>query len=232
VKSALFATILFFAATTARAQELTAPATPHVADPEAEPPPEMPPARVPCELCYPALPTGQTHDGFYLRLQVGGGYMTARRDNTTFSGDAFTLGVALGGMVVPNLALFGTVLWHEVRGPHSDQYGSSMTLDGSSVTTESFGGGLAYYVAPVNFYAALSVLATSMLAAEASGNQVWSGNRGWGFEILLGKEWWVGPKWGLGVTGEIAWASMTDAVDHQQTWSAKMYSVLFSATYN
>ncbi len=232
MKPLLFATLLLLAPAAARAQELTAPSTPHVADPEAEPPP--PPeqaAPVSCDVCFAGLPPGRTHDGFYLRLQIGVGYMSAERDGFKFSGDAFSLGAAVGVIVVPNLAVFGTFLWNEARNPSANEYGSQMTLNGS-LTTESFGGGLAYYLEPVNLYAAAAALANSALIVDAGNAKVGSANRGLGFEIMVGKEWWVGREWGLGVAGEATWGSSTDTDNHYQSWRLHTYSLLFSATYN
>jgi len=227
VKRAL-ALILLFAPAAARAQELSAPPTPHVADPEAEPPPPEP---APAPVCPPALPPGQTHDGAYLRLQAGGGYMTARRNNDKWSGDAITLGAAIGATLVPNLALFGTVLVHQVRGPKADSYGFSTTVNGV-FQSESFGAGMAYYIETANVYAAAAVLATSVEVMDAGGGNQGSANRGPAFEVMLGKEWWVGREWGLGLAADVTGASMSDTNDHSVRWNSYTYSLLFSATYN
>jgi hypothetical protein len=243
VKQAYFALILFaLAPTFARAQDLTAPSTPHVADPEAEPPPAPPQgpaltslpegahATTPGEVC-PALPQAQTHDGFYIRLQTGLGYMSARRGGSTFSGDAFSVGVAVGAIIVPDLALFGTFLLHEVRNPTANQYGAKESFNGT-LRSESFGAGLAYYFEPVNVYVATALMATSALVADGANNKYGSANRGLGAQVLLAKEWWVGREWGVGVAAEFTAAVMTDTDDHSTQWKSYTYSLLFSATYN
>ena len=49
---------------------------------------------------------------------------------------------------------------------------------------------------------------------------------------MVGKEWWVTQDWGLGVAGEVLFASMKDAGDTSITWTGTAFSVVFSATYN
>jgi len=229
VKPALLLSILFCAAVPAGAQELSAPSTPHVADPDAEPPPELAPAPLP--VCAAVCPPGQTHEGFYLRLQTGVGYIKARHGVATFSGNGFTLGGAIGFTPVANLAVFGTMLFHEVRNPDTNMYGLMTTYSGA-LATESFGAGLAYYLVPANVYAAAAAVWTSAEVHDGGNNKLWTSNRGLGFDLMLGKEWWVGRDWGLGFAAEITGAWMTDTDFHETTWSSFTYSLLFSATYN
>jgi hypothetical protein len=234
VKRALLASILLLVPALAGAQELTAEPTPHVADPEAQPPP---PPRAEQRLqanqdCYPPPPPGHTHDGFYLRLQAGGGKLTARRGLTTTSGTALTYGLAVGGMVYPNLAVFATVLFHDVSDPTWNPYGYAMTFNAGDLGTESFGAGLAYYLDPANVYVAAAVLAKSAEITDGAKNNRGSSNRGAGFQAMLGKEWWVGAEWGLGLAAEVTGAWMTDTNDHSTTWSSFSYSLVLSATYN
>ncbi|HXJ20658.1 MAG TPA: hypothetical protein VMT03_10525 [Polyangia bacterium] len=221
----------------ARAQELvTPPSTPHVADPDAGPPPpepSQPQPPPPGELCYPAPPPGQTHDGFYLRLQVGGGWMTARKGLNTFSAKAWEYGVSVGGILVPNLAVFGTLLFHDAPGPHGNPYGNyyTTTINGD-LSSESIGAGFAYYFVPANVYVLAAGLATSAEVLSGDKRNLASSNRGLGFELMLGKEWWAGREWGLGMAAGVTGAWMTDTEDHSTTWSSFTYSLLFSATYN
>jgi hypothetical protein len=232
VKQVLLASILILTPTVAHAQDLSAPSTPHVADPEAYPPPEQQlPAAAPCEVCSPALPVGQKHEGFYLRLQIGVGYMTARHGTSTMTGTGIGVGGAIGGMVIPNLALFGTFLYHQVRSPTTDFYGSTGTYSGN-LTSETFGGGLAYYLEPSNVYFSAAAVATSAGLYDMGNNKMWTSNRGLGFDLMIGKEWWVGRDWGLGFAAEVTGAWMTDTDNHPSTWATFTYGMLFSATYN
>lgn len=237
--------MLVLAPGTARAQDQWAPPTPHVADPNAEPPPPPPPPppahvalrdgahfAAPGELCYPAPPPGQTHDGFYLRLQIGGGYVTGRQGDTHLSGGAMAFGFAIGAVVLPNLALVATFTFHEAPDPTARTSGGSTTLNDDTLGSESFGAGLVYYVEPFNAYVSASVLDMTADITDAKSNQLASSNDGIGFDVMVGKEWWVGREWGLGAAAEFTAGWMTDANDSSTRWNSFTYSLLFSATYN
>ena len=59
-----------------------------------------------------AAPGFQTHDGVYLRLQLGAGYtrMSASQggDSAVISGGSASIGLAVGGAVTDNLIIYGT----------------------------------------------------------------------------------------------------------------------------
>ena len=54
---------------------------------------------------------GQTHDGFYMRLDIGVGYLSASESygggTDYYSGAGLTYGAAFGGAIAPNLIIFG-----------------------------------------------------------------------------------------------------------------------------
>jgi hypothetical protein len=181
------------------------------------------------ELCYPAPPPGETHDGFYIRLQIGGGYVTARQGDTTYSGGAVAFGLAIGAILIPDLALFGTFTFHEAVDPTARPVNA---LGAANLGSDSLGAGLAYYIEPVNVYVAAAVLGTSAQLQDFQGKQVASSNLGLGFQAMAGKEWWIGREWGVGVAGEVTGAWMTDQDDSATHWNSFTYSLLFSATYN
>jgi hypothetical protein len=175
---------------------------------------------------------GHTHDGFYLRLQIGPGYLTARQGDTTYSGAGAAMGFALGAVVYPNLALFGTFFFHFADEPDIKSGGTSMRISGSSLDADSFGAGLAYYVMPVNVHVTAAIAGTSVTLYDQVQNRITSSNTGVGFQVMAGKEWWVGREWGLGVAGELTGAWMKDTDQGTVHWNVFTYSVLFSATYN
>ena len=50
---------------------------------------------------------GNIHDGFFLRLHLGGGFTDVKGNGLEISGGSVSLGVALGGALAENLILFG-----------------------------------------------------------------------------------------------------------------------------
>jgi len=241
VKALLLATLLLTLPVAARAQEpqwTPVPRPPAYAPPPPDygPPPAAPPdgAHVaqPGELCYPAPPPGQTHDGFYLRLQVGPGYLTAHQGDISYAGVGAAMGFALGAIVIPNLALFGTFYFHFADEPDIKANGVTSHVSGSSLDADSFGAGLAYYVMPVNAYVAAAVAGTSTTLYDQDQNRLTGSNTGVGFQVMAGKEWWVGREWGLGAAAELTGAWMKDTDDSAVHWNVFTFSALFSATYN
>jgi hypothetical protein len=183
------------------------------------------------EICWPA-PPAQTHDGFYAHLQLGGGYPTARSPTTHVSGGAVALSLAVGGVVLPNLALFAGLVFHVAIDPDIQVNGVAKPISGSSLENDSFGAGAAYYLEPANVYLSAALTGTSVQLYDGSDDQVAASNIGLGFQAMVGKEWWVGREWGLGAAAEVTGAWAFDATTAGQRWSAFSYSLALSATYN
>jgi len=178
------------------------------------------------------------HDGFYLHMQLGGGYtsITAKtgNDRYTISGGSLALGIAAGGTIAPNLILFGTLYDNIISDPDITSNGVGQGTDfGTDAHLIGLGIGLAYYVMPANVYFSGALTATWMRLDDNYYDSTYlETDTGLGFQGLVGKEWWVWPGWGLGVAGQLALASMKSADFPDTRWTGVSVSVLFSATYN
>jgi hypothetical protein len=97
-----------------------------------------------------------SHDGFFLRLTGGVGYLAASEtvDGATlgYSGFGFTFGGALGGAVAPNLIVFGEIVGTTAFNADQSYAGSPQGLSGLDVTLLGVGPGIAYYIEPANVY--------------------------------------------------------------------------------
>jgi hypothetical protein len=181
-----------------------------------------------------------THDGFFMRLNAGFGFMTASETyagaTDTYSGPGVTVGAAFGGVVAPNLIVFGELLATDIQDPDFEVSGvpGSTALNGMDVAMGSIGPGIAYYFMPINLYLSATLTFTRISFSDSTPNHA-SGdtNAGIGLSLMVGKEWWVGWDWGIGVAGQLHIASMRD---HPSGYDARMgatvFSILFSATYN
>ncbi|HXJ20657.1 MAG TPA: hypothetical protein VMT03_10520 [Polyangia bacterium] len=207
---ALFVAALFGAAAAARAQ----PAPPQ-----------------PGQICF-AAPPAQTHDGFYARIQAGGGYLTARNGTTDVSGAQVALGLSAGAVVFPNLAVFAALFFHVALDPAIRTRGASMPVSGSSLENDSFGAGATYYLEPLNLYGSAAITGTSVQLFDASDEQLAGSGTGIGFQTMVGKEWWAGREWGVGLAGEVTGAWMGGSAASGGRWSSFSYTLAFSATYN
>jgi hypothetical protein len=243
----------------------------------APPPPALPPAPViavpaapapSCTVC-PAPTTvyaapveregRHTHDGLFLRLSAGGGYLGARDErgtgNPTFHGGAGSFAFALGGAVSDNLIIYGEGLGQQVdtgelklaydyRQEGSRDVNGSMGLYGG-------GPGFAYYFMPYNTYVSGTLLFTRLVWSEddlgeedSEADNEYS-QPGLGLSLSVGKEWWVSSNWGLGVAARLNYSSNEHASNRPldrfgdttkssgdrrfDTWGI---SVALSATFN
>ena len=204
------------------------------------PPPPPPPQRG-----YYAGPRtayygyGRVHDGFFLRVTAGLGYVSASEavgggETINYSGVGVTFGAAFGGTIAPNLVLFGEFLGTSV--PNYDsryQVARVHNTASGDMTLSGFGPGIAYYIEPINLY-----LSGTLAFSEMSFTDSYSGysdgtNWGLGLSVAVGKEWWATRDWGIGIAGQVHLASMGDTVAAYDTrMTATAFSLLFSATYN
>ena len=187
----------------------------------------------------PAAHAGEprTHDGFLLRLSVGAGTGGSEIDDPVFgsidlSGTPYDVNIAIGGMVAPNVGLHATLFGWSISDPDADVTipglgTASGTLNGDA-TLAAFGGGITYYVMPLNLYLSGSLGFGSL---ELSGDVEGETDDGMVVDLTVGKEWWVGDSWGLGVAGGFNYHNLGDP-DAEENWSGTAFTVRFSATLN
>jgi len=208
--------------------------------PGAYPPAAYPPAAYPpaAAAYYPPpvagpTPGSHTHDGFYFRYNAGPGYLfnSAPQAGSTLkvSGVGFSGSLALGAVIADNLALYGQIVGAILSNPTVEFDGQSDTADGLDVNLAGIGPGIAYYFAGNSYLA--GTIALTQLTARTSRSRVIDSEAGFGATLAGGKEWWVSDNWGLGIAGQILFASMKEK-DADYRWSSLSLAVLFSATYN
>jgi len=178
------------------------------------------------------------HDGFYLHMHLGGGYTsmtaTSNGDKFTLSGGSVAIGIAAGGVIAPNLILYGTFYDTVITDPNVAYNGvNAGVMGGSSASLYGIGIGLAYYLMPVNVFFMGALTATKMDDSDSYDNyNYFNTDFGLGFQGQVGKEWWVARDWGLGVAAEVTLATMKDSYNQDVRWSGGSFSILFSATCN
>ena len=192
-------------------------------------------------LAGPANAGGQPreHDGFFMRLSLGGGSGKATIEEAgnraEFKGGAGDMNLAFGGMVSKNLALHGTMWGWGVQDPDANitivTIGSGSGSLNGDLAMSAIGPGLTYYLMPSNVY-----LSGSVGFGSLSGSKDLEGNSETGFALdtTIGKEWWVGDNWGLGFAGDFTYLSAKDKnlVGSNENWSVTGFGLRFSATFN
>jgi hypothetical protein len=176
------------------------------------------------------------HEGFMARLAVGiGGAFVdidAEPTEVDLSGLSVAFSLDLGGSLVPNLILHGRFASVVVADPSMEVRGDDLIrADDSTAVAFLIGPGLTYYFMPFNVYLSL-VIGLSWLDLHYIGGESGLTDAGLGFNLDMGKEWWLTRHWALGI-GLRFWFSHThDEIDKvRYTDQFTSLSLLFSATY-
>jgi hypothetical protein len=186
----------------------------------------------------PRDPTINRHLGFFLRPDLGVGFMTTSEPtgtssgNLTVSGPAGVFGFVVGGAVAENIILGAHIYDGVVANPTvSLSSGQSGTTSNASLALYGIGPEFTYYWMPSNIYFSATIALTQM-SLTANGNSN-SSQVGLGSRLAVGKEWWVSDHWGLGLAGHVSssWNQDSGSVSAPMltTWAL---ALAFSATYN
>ena len=159
-------------------------------------------------ICAFAASAPKTHDGFFLNATMGAGYSSFEDKiegglgKITCDGGAFEASFKLGGTIYPNLILHFTFIGNAIYSDLEFKAGrdeESLEHDGFNMLM--LGGGLTYYVVPEqNIYASASFGVTDISISLNSNSYNFDNlDAGFGFNITVGKEWWLNDENALGV---------------------------------
>jgi hypothetical protein len=204
--------------------------------PAGSPPPYAQPSYVPVAAIRPK--PQHIHNGLYLRMNAGYDIRTSVSGrvgglDTEYLGSGLGLSFSGGYAVVRNLILFGT-LTLDTTVDTSEKLDGFSTYSNVDLNLYGFGAGVAYYIEFVNIYVAAAAMGmkADVSPTDSSGQPMTLSRLGPGFELLVGKEWWISENWGVGAAFQILQAWMPSADDPSQTMHGASWSLLFSATYN
>lgn len=170
------------------------------------------------------------HEGFFMRFNLGASFTgmgaEAGGSDATIRGGGPMFSFALGGSVIPRLALYGE-LWSSIAiSPSVEVGGSSGEAD--NLVVLAIGGGGTYYL-PSNLYFGLSIGYGAASLSTGSGGSVGSTEGGVAVKATVGREWFMGTEWGIGVAGVFGFARFPDGpVD----WNVGHAGVALTLTKN
>jgi hypothetical protein len=174
----------------------------------------------------------QTHDGFFLRLNVGVGAVllgnSSGGQDASINGFGEVVGIAAGGAVVRDLVLYGELIVHRSETPTVTINGEKLTGSGLQAATGCLGLGAAYYFGR-NMYVSGTVGVSSMNRELPDDH----GSTDWGPAVsaLVGKEWWISANGAVGAALRGYVGRMSEA-GRDHAWRAFALMAGISATYN
>jgi tetratricopeptide (TPR) repeat protein len=224
--------------------QIAPPATPGTAplvgDPGAAPAGYPPPG--PYHPGAPALgqtvtpPGHHSHDGFFLRMQLGLGYTSVSAENADLkiSGSSGHFLMAAGVALAGKLVLYGEFGAGTITEPSVTVNNQSGSFDGE-LTVYTFGVGAAFYIMPANVYLSATLGGSQVELEVRNGLDVHKleSKTGFGITLSAGKEWWVSKDLGLGVALQLHGSAVKEDIPVEpDTLTPGWVSVAFSGTYN
>lgn len=132
-------------------------------------------------------------DGVYLRTQLGFGVLLENRESILRTEDDVTLAweVALGGFVAPKFAIHGTFFGWGVFDERRDDPDDFFRRDSAfSATQIGFGPGVTVYLGDSGVYFTGSGGISLLWREVGFDDEDRDLSTGFGFEAMIGKEWW------------------------------------------
>ena len=192
------------------------------------------------------------HDGFYLRMALGGGGLRSRDQtvgaSTNGSADVNAGGgaveVSVGGTPGRGLVLAGSFIAQGGEFGRIDD-GNGSTKMSKAIGYAIFGGTLDLYPHPqkgMHFMGTIGPAFMSVMEDDRT-HRTWKNSAGAAVSFAVGYDWWVGPQWSLGflarMTGARFWGTSTydDATkdtsyDASSRRSLASFSMLFAGTFH
>lgn len=185
---------------------------------------------------------GRRHDPghFFMRLSGGFGFSNATFDDageTTLSGfggmGSFKFGATIARNVALGVDLFGLNMFEPTVSQNGDDLGNA---EGTRASVGAIGLGGTFYIMPANLYIAASAgvgLGTIEFRDRIGGILITAeedSRPGFAANVMIGKEWWVSRKWGIGLAGQLVFASLE--TDDDVGLGVFGVGLLFSATMN
>lgn len=181
-------------------------------------------------------PGRHTHDGFYLRGQLGIGYTRAeaKEVDLAIKGASGSLNLELGYALINNFIIYGKLFGTSTTNPDIEVGDVTIEGDEGDDVASNYAGigvGVTYYFMPVNLYISGAVVA-NQLSVTQDGEREGETDSGVGLNLGLGKEWWVSDNWAVGIGAEVALGRIRSNENDGDDWDVTSFSLLFTATFN
>lgn len=154
----------------------------------------------------------ETHDGFYLQLDLGFGYLSSSAElgaqNITYSGATVPSALLMGGTVGPVVIGGGLFTDYAFSPSASVEGGQSIPLDDVSLTLIGIGVFADIYPDPNKGLHFQPFIGWGGLEASVNGNAGGSDPTGLVLAVGAGYDWFVSDNWSIGVMGRFGYAPL------------------------
>ena len=183
---------------------------PAQAPPVVDPPVSAPPATwvspagvqpAPPATVAGSAPDERSHLGLFVHGDIGGGYLrvSGSRGGSSFSTDGGALGVGLAVGWAPDEEWAIALEFWSWKSLSDSSLGTN-----ASVELQALGLNVTRYLVPANVFATVVVSGTRLAITDPGDHVEYAGTDiGFGFKVLLGKEWRLSSWVGLGLAGEL-----------------------------
>ena len=189
-------------------------------------------------------PTARTHDGFYLRLSLGGGAIKAKfsggdkAPDAEGSGGGPMLDVLIGGTPAAGLVVGGGYQF-DMAQQADYQFGSNSTGSDGNVVRGVIGPFVEWFPDRHGGFSTGLLAGYTMLALQTPtirilGTQIGGdiNTLGIGGNIWVGYAQWLSSQWALGLEARAGFASTKNQDDSSQTGSATSWAVLITGVHH
>jgi hypothetical protein len=174
---------------------------------------------------------GHHHRGFYVRVDGGAAYQvqswTEDSIDYKYSDLGVSGGVSFGSAIAEDVIFGGRIFFGVLSKPSYSVGGVSQSTNASSVAVIGGGPELVYYFMPIDMYVSVTLAVTRQM--REINRQTGSTDPGFGAQIMLGKEWMIGERLGLGFAGQASCSFNSSDVGSLSLWNAGLVA---SVTYN
>jgi hypothetical protein len=148
----------------------------------------------------------------------------------SIGGLSLPIAIAVGGVVLPNLALYGEL--HGTSVPEPTVTVDDVDRDVDRVFAGSLGVGATYYLMPHDFHigGSVGIGSANVYLSDLSDEPEGGTGAGIALRLVVGKEWWTGPQWGFGAAAHLLFMSLPDG--DSSTLTLFSVGVSATATYN
>lgn len=176
----------------------------------------------------------RTHDGFYLNLNAGIGYLSSSVSegafDATLKGLTFPSGIHLGGSVIPGLVIGGGLFTDYAPSPGLSSGGQTVSNGVDfSMYLVSIGPFVEFYPDPNDGLHFRAMVGWGALERSAEGNAGGSDPTGLVLSAGGGYDFWVGDEWSIGPMAKFTYAPLSL---EGTTFSTIAPSLLANFTYH